>query len=260
VDRLGRKPLLLIGSTCMGLALALVGFSFHSSSLFTERDIQDVASLASRLQTPADAVSARLHATFAQGTNGVLASLRAAGTDPKKQTAALVAGLNQMLRDEGFFVADRFAAVELPAAVRALALEKPGGEALARLNRTLLEAAYAGALAPKAYHRGINAWEMLVGVLAYVASFAFSMGVVGWVVISEIYPTRTRGRAMSVATAGVWGACYLVSLTFPTLLARLGSAQTFWTYGAMCAVALVFVWFFVPETKGKSLEEIEKQW
>ena len=105
-----------------------------------------------------------------------------------------------------------------------------------------------------------NSWELLIGVLAYVGSFAFSMGVVGWVVISEIYPTRTRGRAMSVATAGVWGACYLVSLTFPALLARIGSARTFWTYAAMCVLAILFVWRFVPETKGRSLEEIEKSW
>jgi MFS transporter, SP family, arabinose:H+ symporter len=101
---------------------------------------------------------------------------------------------------------------------------------------------------------------LLVGVLAYVGSFAFSMGVVGWVVISEIYPTRTRGRAMSVATASVWGACFLVSVTFPSLLAWLGSARTFWTYGALCVVAFLFVWFWVPETKGRSLEEIERSW
>lgn len=260
VDRLGRKPLLLIGSTCMGLALCGVGFSFHSSSLFTDRDIKDLATLVSRVQTPTDPVSIALNTEFAKGTNSIMSSLRAAGGDAKKQFPPLLAGLNQMLQKDGFFAADRFAAVQLSAPTAALAGQKPAGEQLARLNRMLLEDAYAGALARKPYHRGINGWEMLLGVLAYVASFAFSMGVVGWVVISEIYPTRTRGRAMSVATAGVWGACYLVSLTFPLLLARVGSAVTFWTYGAMCAVALGFVWFFVPETKGKSLEEIEKQW
>lgn len=101
---------------------------------------------------------------------------------------------------------------------------------------------------------------LLGGVLSYVASFAFSMGVVGWVVISEIYPTRIRGRAMSVATSGVWASCYMVSVTFPWLLSRIGSAWTFWTYALMCVGAVVFVALFVPETKGRTLEEIEQSW
>jgi len=65
---------------------------------------------------------------------------------------------------------------------------------------------------------------------------------------------------MAVATSAVWAACYLVSQTFPILVERIGSAATFWTYGAMCAVAIVFVARFVPETKGRSLEEIERSW
>lgn len=111
-----------------------------------------------------------------------------------------------------------------------------------------------------AFHTGATGHALLLGVLVYVGSFAVSMGVVGWVVISEIYPTRTRGRAMAVATSAVWAACYLVSQTFPILVERIGSAATFWTYGAMCAVAIVFVARFVPETKGRSLEEIERSW
>ena len=87
-----------------------------------------------------------------------------------------------------------------------------------------------------------------------------SMGVVGWVVISEIYPTRTRGRAMAVATSAVWGACFFVSQTFPILVEQVGSAATFWSYGVMCVVAIVFVALFVPETKGRSLEDIERSW
>ncbi|MBN2506671.1 MAG: sugar porter family MFS transporter [Verrucomicrobia bacterium] len=108
---------------------------------------------------------------------------------------------------------------------------------------------------------------VLAGVLAYVASFAFSMGVVGWVLISEIYPTRTRGRAMSLATSAVWGACYAVSQTFPMLIKKegplgdhAGPHVAFWLYAAMCAVALVFIGRYVPETKGRSLEEIERSW
>jgi SP family arabinose:H+ symporter-like MFS transporter len=110
------------------------------------------------------------------------------------------------------------------------------------------------------FHAKLSGPALLGGVLAYVGSFAFSMGVVGWVVISEIYPTRIRGRAMAVATAAVWGACYLVSVTFPGLLAWVGSSATFWTYAAMCVGAILFVWWLVPETKGRSLEDIERAW
>ncbi len=110
-----------------------------------------------------------------------------------------------------------------------------------------------------AFHVQASGSGVLIAVLAYVASFAFSMGVVGWVLISEIYPTRTRGRAMAVATGAVWGACFLVSQTFP-IFKEISLAGTFWGYAVMCVVAVIFVWFWVPETKGRSLEEIEMSW
>lgn len=111
-----------------------------------------------------------------------------------------------------------------------------------------------------AFAAKLSGLGVLIGVLAYVGSFAVSMGVVGWVLVSEIYPTRTRGRAMSLATAAVWAACFLVSQTFPMLIEQCGPASTFWLYGLMCIVAIVFVAWFVPETKGRSLEDIERSW
>ena len=107
---------------------------------------------------------------------------------------------------------------------------------------------------------------VLVFVLTYIASFAMSLGPVVWVVISEIFPTRIRGRAMGIATLTLWGANYVVSQTFPMLnehswlVERFHHAFPFWLYGAMCIVTVLFVWRFVPETKGKSLEDIERLW
>jgi sugar porter (SP) family MFS transporter len=101
-------------------------------------------------------------------------------------------------------------------------------------------------------------WVLLL-VLIYVASFAVAMGPVVWVVLSEIFPTAVRGRAMSVATVCLWIACYAVSQTFPLLLQRLGG-RVFFVYMVMCAVAFLFVQAAVPETKGKSLEEIAGSW
>ena len=112
-----------------------------------------------------------------------------------------------------------------------------------------------------AFHRGDfdGPWVLLF-MLAYVASFAVAMGPVVWVVLSEIFPTRIRGRAMSIATVCLWIACFAVSQTFPWMLKTLQGATTFWFYAAMCAVAFLFVSWFVPETKGKTLEEIERSW
>lgn len=100
---------------------------------------------------------------------------------------------------------------------------------------------------------------ILVFVLLYVASFAVAMGPVVWVVMSEIFPTKIRGRAMSIATVCLWIACFLVSRYFLPLLERL-DGYTFFIYGGMCVVSFVFVGLVVPETKGKSLEEIERSW
>jgi len=108
-------------------------------------------------------------------------------------------------------------------------------------------------------------WVMLF-ILGYIACFAMSVGPVTWVILSEIFPTRIRGRAMAIATVCLWAANYLVSQTFPMmnenkwLVDRFHHGFPFWVYGALCAVLVLFVLFVVPETKGKTLEEIEKHW
>ncbi len=97
----------------------------------------------------------------------------------------------------------------------------------------------------------------LIFVLAYVAAFAVAMGPVVWVVLSEIYPMRVRGTAMSVATVCLWIACLVVSQTFPFMLERLAGGS-FFLYGVMCLVSFWFVWRHIPETKGLTLEQIER--
>jgi sugar porter (SP) family MFS transporter len=101
-------------------------------------------------------------------------------------------------------------------------------------------------------------WVLLF-VLMYVASFAVAMGPVVWVVLAEIFPTRIRGRAMSIATVCLWIACFGVSQLFPWMLERF-EGKSFFIYAVMCVVAFVFVALVVPETKGKTLEEIERHW
>jgi len=101
---------------------------------------------------------------------------------------------------------------------------------------------------------------ILAVMLCYVACFAVGMGPGVWVVMSELFPTRIRGRAMAIATVTLWLACLLLTLTFLSLVSAITVSGAFWLYGAICAVAFLFVLFVVPETKGKTLEEIERSW
>jgi len=117
-----------------------------------------------------------------------------------------------------------------------------------------------------AYAQATGVW-MLLFILGYIACFALSVGPVTWVILSEVFPTRIRGRAMALATVCLWVANYLVSQTFPMmnveeswLVQTFHHAFPFWLYGAFCVVLLIFVRRFVPETKGKTLEEIERHW
>ncbi|MEW2544680.1 sugar porter family MFS transporter [Streptomyces sp. NPDC047002] len=100
---------------------------------------------------------------------------------------------------------------------------------------------------------------LLVLILGYVAFFAVSFGTVAYVVISEIFPTRVRGVAASVATFALWGGNYLVSQFFPVLVSGIGSSATFYLFSGISLLALAFTAVLVPETKGRSLEEVEEQ-
>ena len=107
---------------------------------------------------------------------------------------------------------------------------------------------------------------VLVCILTYIACFALAVGPVTWVILSEIFPTRIRGRALSVATFALWAANFVVSQTFPmmdenpALIARFNHGFPFYIYAGFCVVLLGTMIWAVPETKGKSLEEIEKMW
>ena len=121
------------------------------------------------------------------------------------------------------------------------------------------------AMGAAAYFARTELW-LLLFILSYIACFALSVGPVTWVILSEIFPTRIRGVAMAIATVCLWIANLVISQTFPMmddnpwLIEKFHHAFPFWIYGAFCVVLLLFVVRYVPETKGKSLEEIEKMW
>jgi len=108
------------------------------------------------------------------------------------------------------------------------------------------------------YHSHVQGLPVLLLVLAAIAAYAMSLAPVTWVVISEIFPNRIRGAAMSVAVSALWIACFLLTYTFPILNAKLGPAGTFWLYAAICVLGFLYIFAKLPETKGKTLEQIER--
>jgi sugar porter (SP) family MFS transporter len=100
----------------------------------------------------------------------------------------------------------------------------------------------------------------LIGLVVFIACFAFSLGPIVWTVINEIFPGEVRGKAVAAATAANWFAAWLVTQFFLTLIDAIGSTGVFWLFAGFCVVTFVFVRRFLPETKGRSLEEIQTMW
>ena len=109
------------------------------------------------------------------------------------------------------------------------------------------------------YYFGFSGLPVLVLVVMAIAVYAMSLAPVTWVVLSEIFPNRLRGTAMSVATLSLWVACFVLVQTFPTLNDKLGTYGIFWVYSFICLLGFLFIRKKLPETKGKSLEEIENE-
>ncbi|MBZ5593992.1 MAG: sugar porter family MFS transporter [Acidobacteriia bacterium] len=165
------------------------------------------------------------------------------------QTAASALWANVMI---GF--------VNLASTVVALAI-------IDRIGRKPLLMLAAGGMAITEFLLGLLFWldpgaaiPILCLVLACVAFFAVGLGPGVWVMMSELFPTRIRGRAMSIATISLWIACLALTFTFLSLARAITVTGAFWTYATMCVLTFLFVWKLTPETKGKTLEEIERGW
>ena len=96
-------------------------------------------------------------------------------------------------------------------------------------------------------------------VVIGIGVYAMSLAPITWVILSEIFPNKIRGAAMAVATFSLWIACFVLTYTFPLLNKGFGAAGTFWVYAVICILGFLFIYKKLPETKGKSLEEIEKE-
>jgi len=103
-------------------------------------------------------------------------------------------------------------------------------------------------------------WIAVGSLIAYIICFAMSLGPVGWILVSEVFPLKIRGISMSICTVSNFAFNFFVVASFPVLLNRIGGAYTFWMFGIVSILCLIFIYYFVPETKGISLEQIEENW
>ncbi len=110
-----------------------------------------------------------------------------------------------------------------------------------------------------AYYLGLKGLSVLIFTLCALGCYGISLAPVTWVLIAEIFPNRIRGAAISVAVSALWIACFILTFLFPILTGKVGMAATFWLYAGICVLGFVFVFLRVPETKGKTLEQIERE-
>jgi SP family sugar porter-like MFS transporter len=109
------------------------------------------------------------------------------------------------------------------------------------------------------YYLDLKGIHMLVLVVTAIACYAMSLAPITWVVISELFPNRIRGAAMSVAVFSLWVGCTSVAQTFRIIRDNLGAHSAFWLYGAICVIGFAVILRKLPETKGKTLEDIERE-
>ena len=109
------------------------------------------------------------------------------------------------------------------------------------------------------YYAGVTGIVMVILVVAAISVYAMTLGPVTWTLLAEIFPNRIRGIAMATCTFALWVGCCTLTFSFPSMNAALGSSGSFWIYSAICLCAFLFLFHRCPETKGKSLEELEKE-
>jgi len=110
-----------------------------------------------------------------------------------------------------------------------------------------------------AYHEHMQGPIPVALVVAAIAFYCYSLAPVTWVVLAEVFPNRIRGAAMSVSVAALWLANFLLSQSFPVMYVKLGLARCFWVYAAVCLAGFIFIAFNLPEAKGKTLEQLERE-
>lgn len=171
-----------------------------------------------------------------------------------------------LFREAGYNVTDALLNIVIIGAVNLLftvlavwSVDRVGRRVLLLIGFAGLPLIYALIGATFYFSAGKGGIYLLVLTLAAIGCYALTLAPVTWVVLSEIFPNRIRGAAMSVAVVSLWTACFILTFTFPLLRDTLGTAYTFWLYAAICVAGWFYTYFRLPETKGKTLEQIERE-
>jgi SP family arabinose:H+ symporter-like MFS transporter len=239
---------------------------------------KDALSVLSKINDPATAVreSAQIQDSLALEEGHIselfttfrrplLIGVMLAGFSQLSGITPLFSFLPEIFRSAGTATGDAFfqsvlvSLVNLVFTLLALWLVDLSGRKKLILAGTLLQS-ISFALVGWFYHVHAGGMGVLIFVMTFVAGHAFGNGVACWVIISEIYPTKVRGRAMSIATTALWVVGYLGNQSFPLMQKYLGTDGTFWIFSMAALLNLVCVLWLVPETKGRTLEDITKFW
>jgi SP family arabinose:H+ symporter-like MFS transporter len=239
---------------------------------------KDALSVLSKINDPATAVreSAQIQDSLALEEGHIselfttfrrplLIGVMLAGFSQLSGITPLFSFLPEIFRSAGTATGDAFfqsvlvSLVNLVFTLLALWLVDLSGRKKLILAGTLLQS-ISLALVGWFYHVHGSGMGVLIFVMTFVAGHAFGNGVACWVIISEIYPTKVRGRAMSIATTALWVVGYLGNQSFPLMQKYLGTDGTFWIFSMAALLNLVCVLWLVPETKGRTLEDITKFW
>ena len=195
----------------------------------------------------------------------LLLGIMLAGLQQASGITPLFSFLPEIFRAAGTATSDAFLQSVLVSLINLLftlfalwLVDRAGRKTLILTGTTLqfLSFAFVGWL----YHAHGSGLAVLILVMSFVAGHAFGNGVACWVIISEIYPTKARGRGMSIATTALWLVGFLGNQSFPIMQKHLGLDGTFWLFSAGALLTIVLVPWLIPETKGRSLEEITKFW
>ena len=108
------------------------------------------------------------------------------------------------------------------------------------------------------FHQGITGLPVVIFVLLNVLAYQLTLAPIVWVILSEIFPNRIRGAAMSLSALVLWIGNFSLTYSFPSIKESIGWANNFWLYGVICLIGFVILYFILPETKNKTLEQIEK--
>lgn len=231
IDRFGRKPLLYMGVSIMAVSLLLAGWSFTNAKYqVNNQQIEDVA-------------------------NEVF---RAAKLDKSQKNYHLVMHENAMQNSD--HDKQNFIATLSPIAGKSFSSDSDFISAVKTLTADILPSKtdqFSDLLLKKGIR--INSLLLLIGILGFIAGFSLSLGPVMWAMFSEIFPNRLRGTAISIVGTINSFTSFIVATTFPVQLKLFGHSSTFFIYAGCMLICLVFIRYFVIETKGKSLEELERQ-